>query len=164
MKDISQNGFTATEFRKPFPSRRSEQCCRLMQFFFKVTEYPEQFFDKNDRIYPPLPLHAVRTIQPFFLHPWSTFWKDFCFAFFLLYNLSETSLCALLTPHTNPILTSQHSLNYSHFSVRELQCNNQSSNHSIHWSLLNLLMKNARGKLEFFVANESLSLSKIIFI
>lgn len=36
MKDIFQNGFTPTEFRKPFPPRRSEQCCRLMQLVLNL--------------------------------------------------------------------------------------------------------------------------------
>lgn len=141
MKGISQIGFTPTEFRKPFPSRRSEQCFRLMQFVLKLLSIQNSSLTRMIG-FTFLSLFMLYVqYSPFFFTLDPPFERIFVLLFFLLYNLSETFLCALLTPHTNPIPTSQHSLNYSRFSVRELQCNNQSSNHSIHWTLLNLLMK-----------------------
>lgn len=64
---------------------------------FKVTEYPKLFLDK-DRIYPPLSLHIVHTIEPYFSLLGPPLWEFYVFcgffsALWIVWNL------LLFTPH-----------------------------------------------------------------
>lgn len=64
---------------------------------FKVTEYPKLFLDK-DRIYPPLSLHIVHTIEPYFSLLGPPLWEFYVFcgffsALWFIWNF------LLFTPH-----------------------------------------------------------------